>query len=165
MTHRPYIRLDAAFMDDDRIIEAGERAAWLYLAVLMSCRQRRADGIISRGQVARLNVAGWQSRLAKLLSVGLLVETDDHTSHDVVYLVPGWSKWQRTEEWYAAEAERKRAWRAERAGKNGQRPQDVRRTSARRPCSEQTRPDQTPLPPALGDVMASLEARVKDGNG
>jgi len=163
VTHRPYIRLDATFMDDERVIEAGERAAWLYLAVLLSCRQRRADGVISRGQVARLNVAGWQSRLAKLISVGLLTETDDHDSHDVIYLVPGWGKWQRTEDWYAQEAERKRAWRAEKAARNGQRPSDVRRTSARRPLSDQTRPDQTPLPPALSDVMTGLEAKIREG--
>jgi hypothetical protein len=83
-----YVPLDVAFFDDEKILAAGERATYLYVAILLRIKMLDTDGIITRAQVARTGVPGWQIRLARLVAVGLLL-TDDGDEH----IVPTWSRW------------------------------------------------------------------------
>lgn len=80
-----YLPLDIEFFDNDRVITAGEKAGWLYIA--MCCRSKRllSDGILSEQQIDRLHIAGWRKRLDTLIAAGLVVPTDDGR-----YLILGW---------------------------------------------------------------------------
>lgn len=84
---RIYVPLDAAFFDDDKVIEAGESATMLYLNMLCRIKQLDSDGILTRSQVGRLSVTGWQKRLSRLVAVGLVNECDEG------YAVAAWLKW------------------------------------------------------------------------
>lgn len=88
MARRPrnvYLPLDIEFFDNERILTAGEKAGWLYLA--MCCRSKRllSDGLLTPTQIERLHVPGWKARLAKLVETGLVVGTDDGR-----FLILGW---------------------------------------------------------------------------
>ena len=87
------VPLDVGFMDDDKVIEAGEQAAWLYLAILLRCKVIASDGTITRQQVGRLAVPGWQRRLARLEEVGLVASIDGNGT----FAVPAWAKWNETQ--------------------------------------------------------------------
>lgn len=80
-----YLPLDIEFFDNDRVIRAGEKAGWLYIA--MCCRAKRllSDGILSEQQIDRLHIAGWRKRLDALIDVGLVIPTDDDR-----FLILGW---------------------------------------------------------------------------
>lgn len=80
-----YLPLDIEFFDNDRVISAGEKAGWLYIA--MCCRAKRllSDGVLSEQQIDRLHITGWRKRLDALLDVGLVVPTDDDR-----FLILGW---------------------------------------------------------------------------
>lgn len=90
---RTYIPLDCRVFDDDKIIEAGERAAFLYLNILCAIKLDGADGTITRLKISRLHVDKWQQRVDKLVSVGLLLKLDDLDSDQQTYLIPSWSRW------------------------------------------------------------------------
>ncbi|CAB4218079.1 hypothetical protein UFOVP1608_4 [uncultured Caudovirales phage] len=96
-TPRNYLPLDCRFFDDERVAKAGERAAYLYLAILCAIKQDNSDGMISIWKIKRLGVDKWKPRLERLVSVGLLlVLTDDLngvSEHDPAYGVPAWSRW------------------------------------------------------------------------
>lgn len=88
MSRRPrniYVPLDVEFFDNDRVIQAGEQAGWLYLA--MCCRAKRllSDGVLTTVHIERLHVKGWRGRLKRLVDAGLVVETDDGR-----WLILGW---------------------------------------------------------------------------
>lgn len=108
---RIYVPLDANFFDDDKIIEAGEAAGWLFLNMMAKAKQLDSDGLLTRAQVERLAVRGWQRRLATLLDVGAVQETTPG-----IYVIPGWLNWNESK---AARAERLRADRERKAAKNG----------------------------------------------
>jgi hypothetical protein len=80
-----YLPLDIEFFDNERVLTAGEKAGWLYLA--MCCRSKRllSDGLLTPQQIDRLHIPGWRTRLAKLVETGLVVGTDDGR-----YLILGW---------------------------------------------------------------------------
>lgn len=101
---RPYVALDANFPEDDKVVRAGESAAWLYVVMACDCRLRRTDGRLPKARVPRLNVPGWQRRLSVLMSesVGLVQEDGD----DLV--LPAYLKWNRSEARYREESQRKR---------------------------------------------------------
>lgn len=86
---RLFVPLDVEFFDDDRVVAAGERAGWLLLAIYAHIKKAAKDGTISRSQVSRLHVAGWQKRVDSLLEQGLL-EAQNGSGN---YHVPGWLKW------------------------------------------------------------------------
>lgn len=90
----PWVALSAHFPDDDDIIAAGERAAWLYLVMICDIRARRTDGTISMDRVARLNVPGWRARLDKLAAIGLV------RINRTTVTVPAYLKWNRSEAEY-----------------------------------------------------------------
>jgi hypothetical protein len=80
-----YVPLDVEFFDNDKILAVGERPAYLYLAMLCRVKRLGVDGILSRLQIERLQIAGWQKRLTTLVSAGLVMQLDDGR-----YLVAGW---------------------------------------------------------------------------
>ena len=90
-TARLYVPVSVAFFDDDMVVAAGERAGWLYLAMLARIKAQDADGLISRQQVSRLNVPGWQRRLEALIEYGLVEQLTPET-----YKVPGWFNWNES---------------------------------------------------------------------
>lgn len=71
-----FLPLDVGFMDDARIVEAGERAGWLYLAMSLKCKQLLLDGEMTRAQVARLGIPGTAARLKQLVAVDAVEETE-----------------------------------------------------------------------------------------
>lgn len=91
---RPYLALDPGFMDDPDIVAAGEKAAWLYLAMALDARLHMTDGLVPKHRLDRLGVNGWKPRLSTLMSVGLVVETVDG------YLLPGYLKWNPSQREY-----------------------------------------------------------------
>lgn len=101
-----YLPLDIEFFDNDKILSAGEKAGWLYLA--MCCRAKRllSDGVLSVQQIDRLHITGWRKRLDQLVSVGLVMPTDDGR-----YLILGWLERnlsaERVEQMRAADRRRK----------------------------------------------------------
>lgn len=113
-----YVPLDVAFFDDARIVAAGEKAAWLYLNMLTKAKGLDCDGVLTRQQIARLAVTGWQARLKALEAVGAVTVCGD----DVV--ITGWLKWnepasarrERLEQQRQAKAEYRAKRQAEEGG-------------------------------------------------
>jgi hypothetical protein len=104
-TPRLYVPLDARFLDDDRVIRAGERAAFLYVAILCAIKLDDADGTITLRKITRLHVDNWKPRLEKLLAEGLVMDITGPESEEVTYLVTGWGKWNLTSSERAHRAE------------------------------------------------------------
>ncbi len=80
MPRRPrmtYVPLDVEFFDNERILNAGEKAAYLYLAMCCRAKKLLSDGRLSPSQVERLHVPGWKQRLTALVEAGLVVDLDD----------------------------------------------------------------------------------------
>lgn len=95
MARGPYLALDVHFMDDPLVVQAGEKAAWLYVAMALDSRAHRTDGIVAEHRLDRLGVPGWKPRLNRLLDVGLVVELPDGG-----YALPGYLKWNPSEREY-----------------------------------------------------------------
>ena len=87
------VPIDVGFMDDDKVIEAGEQAAWMYLAILLRCKVIASDGIITKNQLSRLGVTGWQRRIERLQDVGLLSSVDGNGT----FKVSAWEHWNETQ--------------------------------------------------------------------
>lgn len=87
---RIYVPLDVAFFDDARIVAAGEKAAWLYLAMLTKAKALDSDGALTRAQVARLAIPGWQARLKALADVGAVEIAGDEVR------IRGWLNWNES---------------------------------------------------------------------
>lgn len=108
---RIYVPLDVNFFDDDKVIEAGEAAGWLFLNMMAKAKQLDNDGTLTRPQVERLAVRGWQKRLEALVKVGAVEETTPGT-----YVIANWLKWNESK---ADRDERLRADRQRKASKGG----------------------------------------------
>ena len=89
---RIYVPLDAGFFDDDRIITAGEKAAYLYLNMMTKAKGLDTNGVLSAQQLSRLGVPGWQSRIKSLVNLGLIEQNGDS------YAITGWLKWKESTE-------------------------------------------------------------------
>lgn len=109
---RIYVPLDANFFDDDKVVAAGEAAAFLFLNILTKAKQLDKDGLLTTPQIERLAVKGWQRRLARLVEVGLVEQTLPDT-----YVVSGWLNWNESA---AARAARLKADRERKPKKGGQ---------------------------------------------
>lgn len=92
-TPRLYLPLDTRFFDDDAIIRAGEKAAFLYLNILLAIKADGSDGVISLLKIQRLHVDNYKPRLQKLIAAGLILELESPEIDEISYLVPSWSKW------------------------------------------------------------------------
>lgn len=85
-----YVPLDVSFFDDARMVDAGERAQYLYLNMLTKAKGVDSDGVLTRGQIARLSVPGWQARLRDLERVGAVAITGEDVA------IVGWLKWNES---------------------------------------------------------------------
>ena len=97
---RLYVPLDVGFFDDEKIVAAGEKAAFLYLAMLTKAKLLDTDGVLTKGQIAKLALPGWAARLKALLEPGndgtaLVVELPMQRD---VYFLPAWHKWNESKE-------------------------------------------------------------------
>jgi len=108
--NRIYVPLDANFFDDDKIVTAGEPAGWLFLNMCAKAKQLDTDGVLSRAQVERLAVKGWQKRLDQLIAVEAVVE------HDGQIGICGWLNWNDSVE---DRAQKRKADRDRKAGRTG----------------------------------------------
>ena len=101
---RFHVPLDVNFFDDAKVLEAGEAAAYLYLAMMTKAKTLDTDGVLSRAQVERLGVKGWQKRLARLVEVGLVDQALD------CYGIASWLNWNESsaDRHARLESERKR---------------------------------------------------------
>jgi len=125
-TARLYVPLSVGFFDDDLVVAAGEKAGWLYLAMLTRIKQQDGDGLISRQQIGRLNVPSWQRRLSALLEYGLVEQVGGQT-----YRIPGWSKWNESSDERAERLARDRDRKAKSRGTDsGRNPEGVTPDSA-----------------------------------
>jgi hypothetical protein len=106
---RIYVPLDATFFDDDKVIEAGEAAGWLYLNMLARAKQLDTDGVLTTPQMERLHVRNWRQRVKKLTEVGLIEDALG------VYGIVGWLKWNESVAARATRLESERIAKAQRA--------------------------------------------------
>lgn len=74
-----FLPLDVGFTDDDRVVEVGEKPAWLYLCMALASKRLGTDGVLTARQIDRLHVTSWQQRLTALLAVELVVPHGDDT--------------------------------------------------------------------------------------
>lgn len=81
-TGRLHLPLDVMFFEDDRIIDAGDGGALLYLAMCLRIKQMKIDGRMSRPQIERLGRKAWRKELTKLVELRLVVG-DDATGYGV----------------------------------------------------------------------------------
>ena len=110
---RMWLPLDASFTEDPRVLEAGERAAWLYLAILGKVKRTGTRGMITRDEVQTLGIRSYQRRLSALIDAGLIEESPYSPR---LLIVPAWEAWQADSE----RAAYMRAYRArKRADSNG----------------------------------------------
>lgn len=93
MSRRPFLPLDVAFMDDDKIIEAGVPAAWLYLAMLLGCKRFGVDGVLTRNQIDRLGVDKWERSVDKLIQLQLIFDCSEVENDRKVFVIGAWSRW------------------------------------------------------------------------
>lgn len=107
---RLYVPLDANLFDDDKIVQAGEAATYLYVAMLARAKLLDTDGTLSVAQVDRLHIKNWQRRLTTLVAVGLIDEAPGY------YGITGWLNWNESK---AKRAERLKAERDRKATKKG----------------------------------------------
>lgn len=96
MPSRPFLPVDVSFMDDDKVVEAGPAAAWLFLGILLACKRNGTDGTITRAQLARLGITSWQKHVRTLQDVGLVMDVSEDPSKPLLW-VPSWAKWNLLE--------------------------------------------------------------------
>lgn len=87
-----YVPLDVSFFDDARMVDAGERAQYLYLAMLAKAKGLDSDGVLTRQQVSRLAISGWQARLRDLERVGAVEVVADKVA------ITAWLNWNESTE-------------------------------------------------------------------
>lgn len=73
-----FLPLEVNFMDNAKIMKAGEKAGWLFLAMSLLSKRLLSDGFVSDQQVKKFGLAGTPQRLAKLQEgeEPLIVRTD-----------------------------------------------------------------------------------------
>lgn len=105
-----FLPLDVHFTEDDKVIAAEERAAWLYLCMSLASKRLGTDGLLTTRQIERLHVAGWKPRLDRCIEVGLVIEVEAD-----VYAIAAWFGHNDpvavVQDRRAADAERKRSGR------------------------------------------------------
>lgn len=139
-----YLPLSVDFCSNPRLLRAGERAGWLYIAAALLSKRVMSDGFIEEVQLPTLGLKGVRARADALVREGLWERVNG--GYQIVgYLDRNPSRDQILED-RKAEAERKRQARKSGRSPNGVRP-DTQRTSVgvREPETEtETRQDKTP---------------------
>lgn len=79
-----WIKLDDSFSEHPKVVQAGDRAAWLFVCGLLYASRTLSNGFVPASQVSRLCALRDAQALAKrLTSVGLWVEVEDgYVIHD-----------------------------------------------------------------------------------
>ncbi len=79
MGRRPklFLPLVVGFLDDDRIILAGDGPTLLYLAICLKVKALGTDGRLSEAQIRRLNRPKWKVELATLAELQLVLWDDE----------------------------------------------------------------------------------------
>jgi hypothetical protein len=81
-----YLPVDVHFLDDDRIVAAGDAAALLFLAMCLKAKALGTDGRLSEIQISRLARPKWKSELRRLLDVQAVLW--DESTKD--YFISAW---------------------------------------------------------------------------
>lgn len=76
-TAKLYLPLDVDFFEGQRVEQAGEKAAYLYLAMCCKAKGSMTDGLLTERQVASLLIPGTPARLKALVTAGMIVRSDD----------------------------------------------------------------------------------------
>jgi len=106
-----YVPVDVLFFDDARMVDAGERAQYLYLAMLAKAKGLDSDGVLTRQQVSRLTISGWQARLRDLERVGAVAVDGDQIT------ITAWLNWNESTDARRARLEKDRRRKAEKEAK------------------------------------------------
>jgi hypothetical protein len=93
MPTKPFLPIDVEFMNDDKIINAGPAAGWLFLAMLLQIKKLGTDGTITQPQMARLFVDKWPRHLETLIEQGLVLDISEPINTRKHLWVPSWHKW------------------------------------------------------------------------
>ena len=157
---RLFVPLDARFFDDDRIIRAGEKAAYLYLAILCEVKADGSDGMITRRKISRLNIEGWARRVERLVEAGLIVEIDTDDLDEITYLIPKWSRWNLLS--YQVEARRKSAQEAAKIRWSRKKPDADSNADRIRIAMQRQSNDRENKPIALGSLVDNLLDAMAD---
>lgn len=114
---RLYVPLSTGFFRETTVLRAGERSAWLLLAMLAECKQLDSDGHLALEQMDLLPVRrpGWEQRIGGLVDNELVERTPTG------YYIPSWEKWNETAaqraKRLADDRERKKAGKAQDSGR------------------------------------------------
>lgn len=122
---RVWVKLDATYPEDERIMSSGACAELLFIRSICYCRRRVTDGHIPTSALRLLafGIDGDPHELAAtLVAHELWLDVEDG------WLLRSYNAWQQTKETLAADAARKRSERAERQREKKER--DIARTSA-----------------------------------
>ena len=121
---RVWVKLDATYVEDEKIMAAGALAELVFIRSIAFCRRRVTDGDLSPGAVRglMLGVPGDPTEIvAALVTHGLWDACDQGFS------VRNYAEWQQTRTKLDSEAERKRTEREERK-KERKKERDIART-------------------------------------
>lgn len=79
-----WVRLDDSFSEHPKVVQAGDRAAWLFVCGLLYASRTLSNGFVPASQVSRLcSLRDTQALAKRLVSVGLWVEVEDgYVIHD-----------------------------------------------------------------------------------
>lgn len=83
---RLFVPVEVNFLDDDRIIAAGDGPTLLYLAMLLRTKALGTDGRLSEAQVSRLGRPRWKKELDRLLEVEAVLHDKELNS----YFIAAW---------------------------------------------------------------------------
>lgn len=133
---RIWVKLDATYVEDERIMEAGALAELVFVRSLAYCRRRVTDGAVSNA-AARSLCSGIPESPETLIDA--LVASGLWVVAEVGWRVRSYDSWQQTSDVLKAEAARKKE---ERDKKRKGRAADVHVLS-------DGRPDDTPETPAF----------------
>ena len=100
-----YVKLDASYDDDEKIILAGEKAELLYVRGLCLAKRILSDGFISDAHLPKFGLSGVAARAMRLCEVGLWERDDDARG----YWIVSWLKHNRSAEQVQEVKEKRRA--------------------------------------------------------
>ena len=131
---RIWVKLDATYTEDERIMEAGALAELVFVRSLAYCRRRVTDGAVTPAAARSLCIGipeTPETLIAALVDSGLWVMQDNG------WRVRSYDSWQQTSDVLKAEAARKKE---ERDKKRKGRAPDVLLVSDGRPADEPKTP-------------------------
>lgn len=135
---RVWVKLDATYVEDEKVMAAGALAELVFVRSIAYCRRRVTDGYVSAAAVRGL-VLGVPEALEVL--VAALVDNGLWDVTEGGWRVRNYEVWQQTKAGLAADAERKRLARAERERDKKERKgraTDVHDVSSGRPADART---------------------------